>query len=1193
MTKQHKIKQKIRKGIGDFRCLMPSAQFWRIMKLAAFLLLAVFLHAGANGYSQRVTMHKANISLEEFLREVNRQTGYSYSARNEDIQKAKRVNLDIDNLLIENALDIFLENQPLSYTIKKGIIIIKAKVKKGEELVNATNFIDISGRIVNAKGEPVIATITVKGTRNSTSSDANGFFSIKNVGGNTTLEITGVNISSRQIFVDNKGDLGEIKVETKITVGEEVIIDVAHTGYQTVKSNEVTGSLVVINNRVLNEQVGTNVIQRLRDVTSGMSFNEGKRDAKNRANPISIRGLSTINASTLPLIVLNDYIYNGDINNINPNDIESITILKDAAATSIYGVGGGNGVIVITTKRAQFNQKTSFDFNSTMIVGERPDLYYLPTISSSDYIDVEKQLFRNGFFENEISLPYGRLTPAVEIFLKRRNNLISTADSTSQIDALKQIDTRTDYNKYFNSNAITRQNSLTISGGSKNMSWLFGGGYDNSKSSQDASTDRINVRISNTYKASEKLSFDLEAYFTNESSESGKPALNSLSYRNTPYLNLVDDNGNALAVNKSYNSKYIDTAGRGQLLDWRYYPFSDYEHDKTTTVREQLVANFRVQYKILRELTISGSYQYQKENASRKRLSDQESYYARDLINQFTNLQPVGLEPRNPVPIGGIINYSTSASHSQNLRFQANLNKGWAENEIAAIAGTEVREVVYEGSNSNIIYGYHERPVSQFPVDFINGYKTIFNGAKDYIPKPSFIGATQVNRFISLYGNLAYTYSKRYSLSGSFRKDASNIFGVSTNDKWNPLWSVGLGWDISRENFYNWTKALPHLKFRITWGYSGNLDNSKSALPTIEYTINTDINVPSAFVSQPNNPDLRWEKSRQVNMGFSFEFPNQRVTGSIEIYQKRGIDLYGETPFDYTGFGFPYVRTLTKNVANMRGNGIDVNLNLKILNKRNIDWTATILYNYNTNITTKYYSDAASDGRQLVIEGGGNYITPVVGKPLYALVAYKWGGLDASGNPQGYLNGHLSTDYPALNGSVNIYDDRFVYMGTSSPTQFGSFANRVYWKSLSVSINIAYKFGYHFFRPSFSEWELISTGIGHKEFEKRWKSPGDELWTNVPAFIYPAPIGVDLNGRDRIYNYSEINALKGGNIRVQYINVNYRLGEGRNRLFKMEVYGNIANLGIIWRANKAGVDPDYPSSIPPSKTFTVGLRIKY
>jgi len=216
-----------------------------------------------------------------------------------------------------------------------------------------------------------------------------------------------------------------------------------------------------------------------------------------------------------------------------------------------------------------------------------------------------------------------------------------------------------------------------------------------------------------------------------------------------------------------------------------------------------------------------------------------------------------------------------------------------------------------------------------------------------------------------------------------------------------------------------------------------------------------------------------------------------------------------------------------------------------------------------------------------------------VGKPLYAIAAYKWGGLDTLGNPQGYVNGKLSTDYYAIQSESTQKGQagNIVYIGPANPVFFGSLINTFTWKRISLDFNISYKFGYYFRKSTISYSQLVNSGTGNSDYAKRWQHAGDEAFTNVPSFVYPAS-----QDRDGFYAASAINVLRAGNIRLQYVNLAYLVTRQGNRkafLKNISVYMNVADAGILWRANKEHIDPDYPSALRPITSWTLGIRTNF
>jgi TonB-linked SusC/RagA family outer membrane protein len=896
-----------------------------------------------------------------------------------------------------------------------------------------------------------------------------------------------------------------------------------------------------------------------------------------------IRGLSTIQGPKDVLIVVDNFPYEGDINNINPNDIESITLLKDAAAASIWGTKAGNGVIVITTKKSKFRQPVSLQVNSNLSISNPPDLFYLNRMKSSDIIDVEEMLFdKNYRLSDTTATLKPPFSPVYEILLKERNGLLTEQEANDQINMLRQTDVRDEFNKYLYQKAVNQQYALTIKGGSENFAWLMFAGYDKNVNASAAEYNRLNLRWQNTFRPAKNLELISGLYFTNTNSKSGKPAYGEVSsYQGKlwPYAEFADGNGNPNPLTRDYRSTYIDTAGQGLLLDWKYYPLEDYQHSTSSIQMQDILLNIGMKYKILDVLNFDISYQYERQVSDGKTLNDLQSYYTRNLINLYSTVDYATGVVNYGIPKGGMLDFSHNILNSYAGRGQLNYNTEWKNHRVTVIAGGEIRQN-QTGQNNNRLYGYDNDKLTFGYVDYYSPtYTNLITGTQTQAPNADNI-AGLLNRFVSIYGNIAYTYKNKYTLSASARRDASNLFGVSTNDKWKPLWSMGTSWNISNEPFYK-SKFLPYLKLRATYGYSGNVDPNKPSVTTISYTgheIYT--NTPYSDFESYYNPDLTWEVSGQMDIGLDFKVL-KIITGSIDYYHKRNKNLFGRANLDYTSG----LISVIKNVASSVGNGIDISINSSNIN-RVLKWNTQFNLSFNKDKVTDYFL-ATNQGSQFV---GAVNISGIKGKPVYSIFSYRWAGLDPNtGDPQGYLGKEISKDYNSITGTGTTLSD-LVYHGSALPTVFGSMGNTFTYRSASISIGIIYKFNYYFRRESIDYSSLFSSWNGNGDFYNRWQKSGDELHTNVPSLIYPS-----TSSRDDFYNNSETLVERGDYIRLQYINIGYDVL--RNKISKsgfkaLQIYGNIANLGILWRANKEGIDPEYYgyNIIPPSKSFSIGIR---
>lgn len=1169
------------------------------MRLTTVILIASLMQVSAAGLAQTITLSKSNASLRSVLTDIKSQSGYNFIFRDELLDLAKPVNIKVREAAVEEVLKRVFADQPLAYTVDSKTVIIKEKEASiADVTLNLVQGlfrgnIDVRGVVRNEKGEALEGiTVSVKGTTRGTTTNAKGEFFLNNVDEKATLAFSGVSIDTYEVKVKGKENM-QVNVRTKQVQLEEVAVEYS-TGYQNIPKERATGSFVTVDNKTLNLQTGTNILKRLEGVASGILFDNNKeRSGKGLGNDnISIRGLSTINASMEPLIVLDGFIYDASINNINPNDVESITILKDAAAASIWGARAGNGVIVITTKKGKLNQKPSISMNANLIITEKPDLHYIPQMSSGDYIDIEELLFNQGFFNNTINVKWQAITPAVEIFLKRRNGEISASDSAKKINALKSIDTRDEYLKYFYKPATTQQYSLNIRGGNPTNAYTISAGYDNTNGNLGNKEQRLNLKIDELFKPIDKLSIRIGGYFTQQNSISGAPGYSSggIAYggtRKVNYVSLVDENGNPAEISSFSRKTYTDTVGAGLLLNWKYYPLEDWKYTKQNIKTFDLLGSGELQYQLFDFLKLNLQYQYGRQQIKDDKLATIESYEARSQINRFSQIDRNTDVVKYFLPKGGIRKVFNQVLSSYTLRPQMNIDHNFNNHFISALIGIEKRQVKNEGE-AFTSYGYQSEPLINSAVDYVNPYPTFPDGTYKNIPgAPIFSLANR--RFFSVYANASWSYRQKYTISGSVRKDGSNLLGLKTNDKFNPFWSTGAAWKASNESFYK-LDFLPTLNLRITYGSSGNLDLSKTSLPIGIYATDLLTNLPSAVVTTLNNPALKWEKISTFNMGLDFATKGAVLSGSIEVYAKKSTDLYGPSLYDYTTWGRE--NDVIINSANLASKGLDLQLTSKNIDGRNVKWVSTLIFNYNSNKVTKYYGVDAEKISGLIAYGGIR-VSPVVGKPLYSIAAYRWGGLNEVGRPQGYTGGKLSTDYREIDkeafgpgGSENIK-----YIGSSSPTKFGSLTNTLSWKNLSATAILSYKFGYFFRKNTISYSSLINSGVGHEDFVKRWQQAGDENKTNIPSFSYPATQS-DLDS-EAFFQSSEVNVLRGDHIRLQTLNVAYAIPRGAvlSKFFKeLQIYANAANLGIIWLANKENIDPEYPYDPPPSKTWSIGIR---
>jgi TonB-dependent starch-binding outer membrane protein SusC len=1171
----------------------------RIMKITAVILLSACLAASANGHSQKVTLNLKDAPLEKVFNEIKKQTGYDFVYKSEVLERAGKVTVSVQNASLQQVLDLCFKDQPLTYKIFQSFIAVRSKddptfLNEADPLPPP---IDVKGRVVNEKGEPVAgATIQLKGNnQKGTSTDANGYFELKNVDENATLVISGVNIESFEVKISSRTNLATLNAKTKIVEGKTVTVEV-NTGYQRIPKERATGAFGFVNSEEINRKAGVDILSRLEGVTTGILID--RRQVKPNQSIVSkgnifIRGLSTLSDGyKTPLIVVDNFPYDGDVNNINPNDIESITILKDAAAASIWGARAGNGVIVITTKKGAYNQPMRISLNSNVQVMSEPDLFANPRMSVTDFIDVEQFLFDRGRYNATLNSPLRRpVSPVIEILAKKRSGAITDQEAARQIEELRSYDVRNDFAKYVYRAGSNQQYAINLSGGYEKIRYSFSGGYDKSFSTLIGDDfRRVTIRNTINILPIKKLDISLGVAYTNTKTRSnslGDIGSSNYGFKNgflAPYDRFADEFGNPLPIARDFRLGFTDTAGAGRLLDWTFRPLAEMQNSDNTIRLGDLVLNLGVIYKLNSFLSIAANYQFENSKSDNKRLYTEDTYFTRHEINRFTQLQ--GTNVTYILPRGGILDLESAELVSHIGRAQINVDKKFnSANSITGVIGSEIKETRIM-RESKRFYGFNPDRYTLSLVDYVNIYPQYPNGTAQIIDPSRLVLLT--NRFVSLYGNLSYAYKGRYVVSASARKDAANLFGVKSNNRWKPLWTTGAAWHIHDESFYK-VKWLSNLTLRATYGYQGNVNNSISPYSIISYNSSPNsANLPWAVIINAANPQLQWESTGQLNLAVDFK-AGQRIFGSIDVYKKKSNNLLWNMPIDPT----TGVSTVKSNSATMVGRGVEILL--RTVNIRGkIQWGSELGFTYNSNKVLDYVSISDNITASAYASVTGLNIIGARGKSPYSLFSYPFAGLDpTNGNPQGFLGKNVTTDYTAIFNQR--YDtSNLIYHGSSIPKYIGFFNQNLKFKGFSLFINVNYRVGYYFRKNAISYTNLVNFGTQHPDYSRRWKQSGDELITTVPSFVYPANAN-----RDLFYAQSSANVYKGDHVRLQNIRFSYDLSKSTWKKLpfqSIQIFTNIENLGILWRANNENLDPDYDTgnaAFPVPKLFTAGLNIHF
>lgn len=1068
-------------------------------------------------------------------------------------------------------------------------MVTSAQTPRKDSKVNGQKY-QLAGVVVSATdGKPMQdVSIRIEAENLQIRTSRNGAFELLVKNRKGKIKFTNVGFKTQEINYTSG-----VSMVVKLIPEENKLaeVDVVSTGYQKIPKERATGSFEFVDNKLFNRKVSTDFVSRLEDIVPGLSTSKVFSDNRGDLLNINIRGQSTLRSERWPLLIIDGVPYEsnlgdygfGTFNNINPNDIENVTVLKDAAASSIWGAKAGNGVIVITTKRAKFNEQVNVAINANVSIKNKPNLYYFPQMATTDYINLTRELFDKGMYDSDLDYWASNPEPIVWMMNDKREAKITEDELNNQLHQLGTIDMRDDFLKHIYRKTINQQYNARINAGGEKVNTSIGIGYDkNLEELVTSNYNRFNLQSNTQIKPVKNLLINLGITYTESKKvKSYLPVgYNGLAngVSNYPYMRLVDEFGHPKDIDiTGYSPQFRDTVASGRLLDWGYNPLNELFESKQTQINRDLLANISTQYSLPFGLTINGLYAYQRNLNPITEWRSMKTYLQRNQINSYASWDDKQVIWN--MPIGDFFREYTWNSFTHQGRLSAEFNRKWNKHDLSFLAGYDIRSIEKDFRVAQY-YGFDPENGTFKPmhvgkvVPYLNGMLGV-----DALPDNNFFQELS-NRFVSYYGNGAYTYADRYIVSASFRKDASNLFGVKTNDRGQPFWSVGGAWILSKESFMQ-QSPFDYLKIRSTYGYNGNVNTGISAYPIMSIATNPNYITGQNYaqISTPPNPKLRWERVGNLNLGLDFALKGNSISGSVEYYHKTPKDLVAPSQIDpSTGFS-----SMTINTANLDTKGWDISLNTKLIDSKDWIWNSNLVFAYSKTKVTKSYliSDIA---RMSVSKPLSVQVTPIEGMNLYSLLTYRWAGLDPEdGAPRAYLNGEISKDYFAIT-STKVAE--LENQGTQMPLYFGSYRNSIRFKNLELSWNISYQLGHKFIRPSFDNYLFLDQKIGHSDYVQRWKKTGDELITVVPSFTYPGN-----SSASDVFRSSSVLVENAGQIKLRDIQISMQLPQLQSYGLKnLRIYGYIQNVCTIWRGNKKGIDIEYGSWYPDPLMCSLGLN---
>ena len=956
--------------------LLPK-KFKSIMKITLLFLILGILHVSADTYAQKaqVTVEVKSGTFYDVVSEIEKQTEFMFFYKSEDIDNSKQVDIQVKNRQVTDVLNELLKNTNLTYRISgKHITILKKDAVQQQKK-------KISGTVTDPDGIPVIgANVVIKGTTVGTVTDLDGKFSL-DAANNDILSFSYIGYVEQEIEVGNR-TLFNVKLAEDYKALEEVVV----VGYGTMlKRNLSTSVGSVDSEKLLERPNATNVFQGLAGKVAGVNIalNSG---APGGSPAIKIRGIGSLNSSNTPLYVV-DGVVGVDPDQIDPNIVQSIDILKDATSSSIYGARGATGVVVITTKEGKKNT-TNISYNTVLSAG---------TLARKvDVLNAEEAL---DVFKRAYEAQPGRIAPHLD-----PSNMFTHKNDLFNPDGTPKYDT--DWQDAVTRTAFSHQHSLSFSGGSDKLTAVANVSYkDNQGIMLETYKRQLNAFINVGWDLKEWFHLQAMLNVGSSNARNSENAISRYTLEALPFLPVQYEDGTYSRKGDYPGAE--DTENPVRILKER----------KNIDKNQYTLANVIGTFKITSWLKLTTSF-------SRQDGSYINSSYNPSTLFGYGDTQKGKAEKAH--------RNTMSWTNEDYLTF----DKSWNKHNLNVVAGAS--------------WYYSKTEKSELGAEnFFDDYFEYNNMGVGTVR--SKVGSDYTdNKMNSYYARINYNFDNRYLLGASFREDGSSRFGLNNQYGFFPSFSAA--WRVSNENFFeNAKKVIDDMKVRLSYGTVGNAEigdyASMARYENKRLPFGKDMTTIVTLKSMAN-PDLRWEKSRQLDAGIDLSFFNGRIEFMADYYHKITTDLLYELQLPSNS---GYEKTMT-NLGKIRNQGLEMSLNTRNIQSRDFLWTTS--WNYTMN-------------RSMVLDINDNIIG-------------KWGGRIEEGHPLNALYGYVrlgtwGTDeaeeaakYNKKPGDIKYWDkngngmkdgEDQDYIGNGAPKFEMNMTNTFSWKGFTFMFDLQWVYG--------------------------------------------------------------------------------------------------------------------------------------
>lgn len=1113
------------------------SKFLLVMKLTAILMIALLMQVSAAGFGQRISFRQKNTSLAKVFREITRQTGYDILVSSRMLNTSAKLDVDFSGTPLEIVMEKCLEGKPLTYTLTEKTIIVKPKIIPGEYRTTIVDGI-VSGTVTDTKSKQPLPGVTVKiehGTWAQTAiTDPQGNYRFPAVpAGNYTLTFSSigfVKLTNDIVIQEGKQVISNAALSENVAELSQVMV----VGYGAQKRANLTASVTRIDAEDFKGISTTGIGQAIQGRAPGVQIyrNSG---APGAGATINIRGIGSFTNNS-PLIVV-DGVPAGDINLISPDEVESVTVLKDASASAIYGANGANGVIIITTKSgksgtAKIDYAYKAGFNQAV---NMPEL-----LNAKEY----------AMLQNEARINSGRMP------LFTDDQIRNLGEGTNWRDQILQT-------------GIRQEHYVGISGGAPKMNYLLSANYLNENGTAIYSWyKRLNIRTKIDGQIGEKFSTGLQAQYSFSKSQGGADFTDATIF--SPTIPLMTPDGRPGAYSRNDPSGAVNT-GLNPVYDREIS--LGYSNNNPANY---LLSTAYAEYRFLPALKLRSSITYERSTVLTKAFSPSYEFrnYEGDVIASNSRL-PSQRE------FTQTYNQDSRYLLTNTLEYSKTFNEA---HNFKVLAGYEEQQSNSEATRMNRIGGFPTNDWLNFGTDITSQVKAT--------------GTADISSRRSWFGRLNYDYQGKYLFEAVGRRDGSSKFAPA--NRWGFFPSASVGWRISAEDFFSPLKTVvDDLKFRVSYGLTGNSNIPNFVYnSTVEikdgYVFNNTA-VQTGSINTLPNKNIRWETNKLFNIGLDATLLNKRLNITFDAYQRKSEDLLTNVSIPATS-GISndqgILGTQIQNVGILKNRGMELLIGWKDNISSDFGYQLNLTGSYNKNELLKF--NGLSD-KQII--GAAGELVNQVGQPLNSIYGFRSVGVwqnaaEITANPHRVNDQPGDLRFQDINNDGKIDENDRTILGNSIPKYTFGLSGGLNYKNFDFNFLLQgdaqkdfLQYGYGYFEYYLQNYNNYAYALN------RWHGEGT-------SNLNPRLIAGSEYLANTVSSYFVQDASY---LRLRHVEIGYKIPQSvlnKLKISSLRVYAGADNLLTLTKYY--GLDPEQGNAVgrdainyPQARTFTLGLNVTF